>query len=186
MAAGEAAQYMDFPCLGIQAEALCNILGHPQGGVYQTRVAHENAPGNANLPGFGPLLSTRDEARNFLLQVGITAQVFHADIPAAAINIGLLNAVSTLLGQSDTFNVIRRRFGSNAVMGSGAQLITEVRADPHALTQKFCATDMLGRSLGKHSETEYGIAAVNTYMLERHDNEMNTNLRCRKEYQNRL
>lgn len=114
--------YEEIPCLGVLSEAIMHAIsddepGHP----YRSIVTYQGLQPNQNLIGFRPLGHRHSSAKDLAVQAGFTGVSF-SEYPAnTAMNFDLLIAISSILQNTQGFEVYNVIFSELSVVGSTSQ-----------------------------------------------------------------
>jgi hypothetical protein len=118
--------YLEFPCLGVLAEAVCNTVdATAQPGAYISNIDFQGSQPSANLLGFKPLGYRRPEAFNTALDIGITPNQFPQYPDNTGFNFQFMMSISSLLAGTQTFKNTDVSFSTLTELGSVAQLMIE-------------------------------------------------------------
>ncbi len=101
--------YEEYPSLEVHTEGVRRVVSDAAAGLYPNTLAAVGLMVNTNLQGFRPLANSRNEAKNFFLEKGITNDQFFKSIPNMAINYTVISAVSGWLATLTTSDGKYRR-----------------------------------------------------------------------------
>nr|UNI73913.1 MAG: hypothetical protein [brine shrimp partiti-like virus 3] len=160
--------WIDFPSLGICAEAIRSRMTPANVGPWVPAVTPAGRQVTSNLAGYVPHGSIRHEALNSLFALGITDQVFPTTQGDSGLYVNLIQQVSIQVRENPAFRMLPERVDSYDKGGCYAQAIPLRPTYPHdAGAGPYINGRFESTSLNKVSVAEFGVAHAFGYSVLR-------------------